>query len=69
MLFRSLIYKDNKLYVLIFNYKDTFEIEINNSSDEIKAKEQITNDIKFLREELDTIIKYKDVLNIKDEDF
>ena len=64
-----LIYKDNKLYVLIFNYKDTFEIEINNSSDEIKAKEQITNDIKFLREELDAIIKYKDVLNIKDEDF
>ena len=64
-----LIYKNMKLYVLIYNDEDPFEIAIRGRKDEEKAKEQIRNEVNKLRSELDTILRYKDVLNIKDKTF
>ena len=63
------IFKNNKLYVLLYNYKNNFEITIRNKEDEIKAKEIIREHVNLLRNELDSIIRYKDVLNIKTDTF
>ena len=63
------IYKNNKLYVLNYNYEDLFEIIINNRVDELKAKDHIQNNIKTIQSELENITRYRERLNIKEDTF
>ena len=65
----TFIYKENKLYVLNYNFEDSFEIEINNKEDEQKAKEHIVNNINAIKSDLDNIIRYRERLNIKEDTF
>ena len=60
-----IIYKNDKIYILIDNYINLFEININNTQEEEQAKEQIRNEIITLKEELDKILTYKEILNIR----
>ena len=61
------IYHENKLFVLKNSKKDSFKITINKKEDELKAKEHIINDINIIKSDLDSIIKYKDKLNIRED--
>ena len=63
----TIIYRNNKVFILIDNHNDSFENEINNFEEETKAREKIRNDLKMIQEELDKIIMAKDLLNIQEE--
>ena len=64
-----IIINNNKLYYFIDNDENKFEIKVKDQQEEIKSEEQIREEINKLKIELDTILRYKEKLNIKEESF
>ena len=64
-----LIYDNNKLYFLLYNHKNSFNVYIKNKEDEVKLQERIKEDINEIKTELDNILRFKEVLNIKDNNW
>lgn len=64
-----IIISKNKMYYLINNLEDNFEIKAKNEKEETILHEKInTKTLKF-KNELDEILKYKNELNIKEDNF
>ena len=62
----TLIYKNNKLYIFINNGINLYE-EKKSTFKEEKVRERIRIEIAYLKSQLDIILAYKEILNIREE--